>query len=53
MRMLLMPAGNLWFTNNGAANVSMIYYSNNTLALNKVSGETGLVIVGTKGFSLG
>ena len=41
------PMRNLWFTNNGAANVSMIYYSNNTLALNKVSGETGLVIVGT------
>ena len=38
---------NLWFVNNGAANVSMIYYSNNTLALNKVSGGTGLVIVGS------
>ncbi|MBE5729028.1 hypothetical protein IHI25_01765, partial [Candidatus Parvarchaeota archaeon] len=39
------PMRNLWFSNNGAANVSMIYYSNNTLALNKVSGGTGLVIV--------
>ena len=41
------PMRNLWFSNWGAANVSMIYYSNNTLALNKVSGGTGLVIVGT------
>ena len=38
---------NLWFANTGAGNVSMIYYNNNTLALNKVSGETGFVIVGT------
>ena len=42
------PMRNLWFSNFGAANVSMIYYSNNTLALNKVSGGTGLVIVGTQ-----
>ncbi|MBE5729497.1 YncE family protein [Candidatus Parvarchaeota archaeon] len=41
------PMRNLWFTNNNAANVSMIYYSNNTLALNKVSGGTGLVSVGS------
>ncbi len=41
------PMRNLWLSNNNAANVSMIYYSNNTLALNKVSGETGLVIVGS------
>ena len=41
------PMRNLWFSNGGAANVSMIHYSNNTLALNKVSGGTGLVIVGT------
>ena len=41
------PMRNLWFSNNGAANVSMIYYNNNTLALNKVSGGTGLVIVGS------
>ncbi len=38
---------NLWVTNFGAANVSMIYYSNNTLALNKVSGGKGFVTVGT------
>ena len=41
------PMRNLWVTNLYAANVSMIYYSNNTLALNKVSGGTGFVIVGT------
>ena len=41
------PMRNLWFSNYGAANVSMIYYSNNTLALNKVSGGTGFVTVGT------
>jgi YVTN family beta-propeller protein len=41
------PMRNLWFSNNPAANVSMIYYNNNTLALNKVSGGTGLVTVGT------
>ena len=38
---------NLWVSNDGVNNVSMIYYNNNTLALNKVSGETGLVIVGS------
>jgi YVTN family beta-propeller protein len=36
---------NLWFVNYGAANVSMIYYSNNTLATK--NGLTGLVTVGT------
>ncbi len=38
------PMRNLWFANNGAANVSMIYYSNNTLATK--NGLTGLVAVG-------
>ena len=46
------PMRNLWLSNNGAANVSMIYYSNNTLALNKVSGGTGLVIVGTNPYGV-
>ena len=41
------PMRNLWVTNVNTANISMIYYSNNTLALNKVSGGTGFVIVGT------
>ncbi len=40
------PMRNLWFANGATDNVSMIYYSNNTLALNKVSGGTGFVIVG-------
>ena len=39
------PMRNLWVTNNGAANVSMIYYNNNTLATK--NGLTGLVTVGT------
>ena len=38
------PMRNLWFTNEGAGNVSMIYYSNNTLATK--NGATGLVNVG-------
>ena len=41
------PMRNLWFTNYDANNVSMIYYNNNTLALNEISGETGFVSVGT------
>jgi YVTN family beta-propeller protein len=40
------PMRNLWFANYHAANVSMIYYSNNTLALNKVSGGKGFAVVG-------
>ena len=45
------PMRNLWFANNGAANVSMIYYNNNTLAnktLNATAHEytAGLVAVG-------
>ena len=39
------PMRNLWFSNNGAANVSMIYYNNNTLAKN--NGLAGLILVGT------
>ena len=39
------PMRNLWVSNNAANNVSMIYYSNNTLAKNS-SGGTGLVAVG-------
>ena len=38
------PMRNLWLSNNAAANVSMIYYSNNTLATK--NGGTGLVAVG-------
>jgi YVTN family beta-propeller protein len=40
------PMRNLWLSYFNAANVSMIYYSNNTFALNKVSGGVGLVFVG-------
>ena len=46
------PMRNLWFVNQGAANASMIYYNNNTLALNKVSGGTGFVTVGTNPASI-
>ncbi len=46
------PMRNLWLSNDGAANVSMIYYSNNTLAKKIINATTGaytygLVAVGT------
>ncbi|MEM0124556.1 MAG: YncE family protein [Candidatus Micrarchaeaceae archaeon] len=47
MEVDFIPMRNLWFSNDGVNNVSMIYWENNTLAVNKVSGSTGFVIVGT------
>ncbi len=45
------PMRNLYFTNLGANNVSMVYYNNNTLAKNP-SGEYGLISVGPNPFGI-
>ncbi|MEM3846376.1 MAG: YncE family protein [Candidatus Parvarchaeota archaeon] len=52
MEVDFIPMRNLWFANQGANNVSMIYWENNTLAVNKVSGSKGFVIVGTGPWSV-
>ena len=45
------PMRNLWVTNLGADNVSMIYYSNNTLATKVLNATTGTTTTGLIAFT--
>ena len=45
------PMRNLWVTNAGAYNVSMIYYSNNTLATKVLNATTGTTTTGLIAFT--